>query len=51
MVSQFFALATAVVIGVALADLVIHPTGTQVLVNGANTTEKQSLNALLGQTS
>lgn len=49
--ARFFALATAVVVGVALADLVIHPQGTQVLVNGANTTEKQSLNALLGKTS
>lgn len=51
MVGQFFSLAMAVVVGVALADLVIHPTGTAVLVNGANTVEKQSLNALLGQTS
>jgi hypothetical protein len=49
--AKFFSLAMAVVIGVALADLVIHPTGTTVLVNGANTAEKQSLNALLGQTS
>lgn len=51
MVAQFFSLAMAVVVGVAIADLVIHPAGTQVLVNGANTTEKQSLNALLGTTS
>ncbi len=51
MIGQFFSLAMAVVVGVALADLVIHPTGTQVLVNGANTAEKQSLNALLGATS
>jgi len=50
-VSQFFALATAVVIGVALADLVMHQQGTAVLVNGANVMEKQSLNALLGQPS
>ena len=49
--ARFFALATAVVIGVVIADLVIHPTGTNVLVGGANTMEKQSLNALLGQTS
>jgi hypothetical protein len=47
-VAQFFALATAIVIGVALADLVIHPTGTAVLVNGANQSEANSLNALLG---
>jgi hypothetical protein len=51
MAAQFFSLAMAVVVGVALADLVIHPTGTQVLVNGTTTVEKQSLNALLGQTS
>ena len=51
--AKFFSLAMAVVVGVALADLVIpsHVAGTQALVNGANTTEKQSLNALLGQTS
>jgi hypothetical protein len=51
MIGQFFALATAIVVGVAIADLVIHPAGTGVLVNGATLAEKQSLNALLGTTS
>lgn len=51
MAAKFFALATAIVVGVALADLVIHPTGTQVLTNAGVTAEKTSLNALLGKTS
>ena len=51
MASKFFSLAMAIVVGVALADLVIHPQGTTVLTNGAVTAEKSSLNALLGKTS
>lgn len=51
MIGRFFALATLTVGLIALADLVIHPQGTQVLVNGANQIEKTSTNALLGQTS
>lgn len=51
MASKFFGLAMAVVVGVALADLVIHPQGTQVLTQAGVTAEKSSLNALLGKTS
>lgn len=51
MISKGFGLAMAVVVGVIIADLVIHPQGTSVLTNAAVTTEKSSLNALLGKTS
>ena len=50
-VAQFFALATLVVVGTMLADLVIHPNGTKVLTSSAVTGEKAGLNALLGKTS
>ena len=50
-VAQFFALATLVVVGTMLADLVIHPNGTKVLTGAAVTGEKTGLNALLGKTS
>jgi hypothetical protein len=49
--ARFFALATFVAAGVMLADLVIHPSGTQVLTNSAVTAEKTATNALLGKTS
>lgn len=51
MVARFFALATLVVAGVMLADLVVHPQGTQVLANAFVTVQKTASNALLGQTS
>lgn len=49
--SRFFTIALAVVAAVALADLVIHPQGTQVLADAATKTEKTALNAELGKTS
>ena len=50
-VAQFFALATLVVVGTMLADLVIHPNGTTVLTSSAVQFEKTGTNALLGKTS
>lgn len=47
----FFGLAFAVVVAVALADLVANPTGTKALTNAATTSEKYALNAELGKTS
>lgn len=39
------------VVGVIVADLLIHPQGTQVAANGVVSIEKPGLNALLGKTS
>jgi hypothetical protein len=44
-------IALAVVLAVALADLVANPTGTATLTNAGTTVEKQALNAELGKTS
>ena len=41
----------AVIFGVILADLVHNATGTKVLANAATSTEKISVNGLLGKTS
>ena len=41
----------AVVVAVALADLVANPTGTAALANAGTTAEKTALNAELGKTS
>lgn len=49
--AKFFGLATLTVAMIALADLVVHPQGTQVLANAGVTTEKTATNALLGKTS
>jgi hypothetical protein len=51
MIARLFALGTFVAGGIMLADLVIHPTGTKVLVNSAVTAEKVGTNALLGKAS
>jgi len=51
MIAKFFGLATLVVGGVILADLVIHPQGTKALTNAGVSAEKVSTNALLGKTS
>lgn len=40
-----------VIIGVILADIWTHPTGTQQAANGIVAVEKPGLNALLGKTS
>jgi hypothetical protein len=41
----------AVIFGVIIADLVHNPKGTAVLANAGTTTEKVSVNGLLGKTS
>ena len=48
--AKVFGLLTLLVAGVALADLVIHPQGTQVLTGSAISAEKVGTNALLGKT-
>lgn len=50
-VTGFWGLAFAVAAFTALADLVAHPAGTQVLSNATTTAEKYALNAELGKTS
>lgn len=40
-----------VVVGVIVADFLIHPEGTKAAANGLVAIEKPSLNALLGSTS
>lgn len=39
------------VVGVIIADFLIHPEGTKAAANGLVAIEKPSLNALLGSTS
>lgn len=51
MIAKAFGLATLTVALIALADLVVHPAGTQVLANSAVTVQKTATNALLGKTS
>lgn len=51
MAAQAFGLASLVVVGVIIANLTIHYTGTKVLTSSAVSAEKASLNALLGKTS
>jgi hypothetical protein len=50
-VTGFWAAVGAVIFGVIIADLVTHPAGTATLANAATTTEKVSVNGLLGKTS
>jgi hypothetical protein len=50
-VAKFWALALAVVVAVALADLVAHPSGTSTLTNAGVKAETTALNAELGKTS
>lgn len=49
--TSLLALAGLVVVGVIVADFLIHPAGTQAAANGIVSIEKPSLNALLGSTS
>jgi hypothetical protein len=51
MAARVFGVVTLVVVGIMLADLVIHPNGTKVLTSSAVTAEKTGTNALLGKTS
>jgi hypothetical protein len=50
-VAKFWALALAVVVAVAVADLVAHPSGTSTLTNAGVKAETTALNAELGKTS
>jgi hypothetical protein len=50
-VGKFFGLALAVVVAVALADLVAHPQGTSTLTSAAVKAQTSALNAELGKTS
>lgn len=49
--SRFVAIASLVVVGVIIADIIIHPAGTAAASSGAIGIEKPALNALLGQPS
>jgi hypothetical protein len=51
MASKIFGFLALAVGCIALADLVIHPTGTKVLTSSAVSAEKVGTNALLGTTS
>jgi len=48
---KFFPLALAVVVAVAIADLVAHPAGTQALTKAGVKAETVALNAELGKPS
>jgi len=50
-VAKFWGLALAVVVAVAIADLVAHPSGTSTLTSAAVKSETTALNAELGTTS
>jgi len=50
-VAKFWGLALAVVVAVALADLVAHPSGTSTLTSAGVKAETTALNAELGKTS
>lgn len=49
--SRIVAIGSLVVIGVIIADILIHPSGTAAASSGAVGIEKPALNALLGQPS
>ena len=49
--SRFWGLAFAVVVAVAVADLVAHPSGTQALTKAGVKAETVALNAELGKPS
>lgn len=42
-------LAGLIVVGVIVADLITHPTGTKAAANGINTLARTSVNGLLGK--
>jgi hypothetical protein len=49
-VARFWSLALAIVIAVAIADLVAHPSGTSALTSAGVKAETTALNAELGKT-
>jgi hypothetical protein len=50
-VTTFLGLAGLAVVGVIVADFLIHPTGTAALGSATTAVEKPALDALLGSTS
>lgn len=48
--SQIFSLAALVVGGIIVADILIHPAGTQAATNGLASITTPAQNALLGST-
>jgi hypothetical protein len=51
MIGRFFAFGTAIVVGIAAADILIHPTGVTAAAAGAKSVEVPAINGLLGTTS
>ena len=51
MIGRIASIASLVVVGVIIADILIHPAGTSAATAGATGIEKPALNALLGSTS
>lgn len=49
--AKFWGLALAIVVTVAIADLVAHPSGTSTLTSAGVKAETTALNAELGKTS
>ena len=49
--TNLLALAGLIVVGVIIADLVTHPSGTTSVANGFVSIEKPTINGLLGTTS
>lgn len=49
--TSLLALAGLIVVGIIVADLVIHPDGTKAVANGFVSIEKPTINGLLGSTS
>ena len=49
--AKFWGLALAIVVAVALADLVAHPSGTSTLTSAGVKAETTALNAELGKSS
>lgn len=49
--AKFWGLALAIVVAVAIADLVAHPSGTSTLTSAGVKAETTALNAELGKTS
>jgi len=47
--TSILGLAGLIVVGVIIADLIIHPTGTKAAANGINQIATTSVNGLLGK--
>jgi len=48
MIARIFAFGTAVVVGIAAADILIHPAGVTSAAAGAKSIEVPAINGLLG---